>query len=129
MAGSRDRPTLGSLMRRVVVTAQLKPGSLERVREILREGPPFDLASTSLERHQVFLGADQLVFLFEGSHADEEVSRVLRDLRVLGRAGRLARHLERASVVPMEVFGWERCEEMEGVSFGAQPGPGDSDGG
>ena len=116
-------------MGRFVVTARLKRGSFERVREILREGPPFDLASTSFERHQVYLSRDELVFMFEGPHADEEVGGVLDDPGVLGRAGRLAQHFKGPPSVPEEVFGWDRPAEIDGVSFGAQAGPGDSDGG
>ena len=116
-------------MGRFVVTARLKRGSFERVRKILREGPPFDLASTSFERHQVYLSRDELVFMFEGPHADEEVGGVLDDSGVLGRAGRLARHFKGSPNVPEEVFGWVRPAEIDGVSFSAQAGPGDSDGG
>lgn len=116
-------------MGRFVVTARLQRGFFERVREILREGPPFDLASTSSERHQVYLSRDELVFMFEGPHADEEVGGVLDDPGVLGRAGRLARHFKGPPSVPEEVFDWNRPREIDGVSFSAQAGPGNSDGG
>ena len=38
-------------------------------------------------------------------------------------------NLRRTPHVPGEVFSWERIFDLEGVSFGPQPGPGDSDGG
>jgi hypothetical protein len=59
-------------MHRFVITARLREGSAEKVAQILREGPPFDIAETSLERHEVFLSEGEVVFLFEGTHAEEE---------------------------------------------------------
>lgn len=116
-------------MWRFILTARLKRGAFTRVREILREGPPFDLAGTSLERHQVFLARDEIVFVFEGLHAEEEVRHLLSDPGVLGRTGRLVRHLQGLPRTLEEVFSWERPIELDGVSFQADPGPGDSDGG
>jgi hypothetical protein len=116
-------------VRRFVVTARLKPGATAEVREILREGPPFDPAETSLDRHEVFLGDDELVFLFEGEHAEQEARRLLREPGVLGRAGRIGVHLQERPRLPEEVFSWERPPHLNGVTFGPQPGPGDSEGG
>jgi hypothetical protein len=115
-------------VRRFVVTARLKPGVIETVREILREGPPFDPAVTSLERHEVFLGEDELIFLFEGEHAEQEARRLLRKPGVLDRAGRIGVHLKERPRLPEEVFSWERPPHLDGVTFGPQPGPGDSEG-
>jgi hypothetical protein len=116
-------------MWRLVVTARLKRGAHGAVSEILREGPPYDLADTSLERHCVFLGRDELVFVFEGPHADEEILRLLGSDGVAGRAARLAGYFAGLPRVSEEVFGWERERPYEGVTFAAHPGPGDSDGG
>ena len=116
-------------MRRFVVTARLKSDATAKVREILREGPPFDPAETSLARHEVFLGDDELVFLFEGEHAELEARRLLREPGVMGRAGRIGVHLKEKPRLPEEVFSWERPPHLDGVTFGPQPGPGDSEGG
>jgi hypothetical protein len=116
-------------MRRFALTVRLKPGSVGEVRGILRQGPPFDIESTALERHQVFLVQDELVFVFEGLHADAEVRRSLDDAAVFGGASRLAAHIEGPPRVLEEVFSWERPVELDGVSFSALPGAGDSDGG
>ena len=116
-------------MGRFVVTARLKRGSSDRVREILRQGPPFDLAGTSLERHHVYLCRDELLFIFEGPHADEEVGGVLNDFSVLSRASSLARDFKGSPKIAEEVFAWERPTAIDGLSFSAQAGPGDSDGG
>ena len=116
-------------MWRLVVTTRLKSGAHGPVSEILREGPPYDLVGTTLERHHVFLSHDELVFVFEGPHADEEIPRLLGSDAVAGRATRLAGYFAGSPRVSEEVFGWERDVASEGVTFAAYPGPGDSDGG
>ena len=79
-------------MRRFLVTATLKEGSEDGVRAILSKGPPFQLPETSLERHFVFLTSNELVFVFEGARAEEEVARLLSDSGVLGQASELGSH-------------------------------------
>lgn len=116
-------------MHRFVITARLREGSAEKVAQILREGPPFDIAETSLERHEVFLSEGEVVFLFEGTHAEEEARRLMVSRSVIARVGRLGVHIDGEPCVPREVFSWERPPQLDGVTFGPQPGPGDSDGG
>jgi hypothetical protein len=116
-------------MRRFVFTVRLKPGSLGEVRAILRQGPPFDIESTTLERHQVFLAGDELIILFEGLHADAEVRGLLDNSAAFGGARRLAAHIVGPPTVLEEVFSWERPAELDGVSFSVQPGVGYSEGG
>ena len=116
-------------MQHFLITVRLRRGSSETVREILREGPPFDLSETSLERHSVFLTGDELAFLFEGHHAEDEAGRLLSRPDVFGQASRLAKHFAGRPRLPQEVFSWSRPERLDGVDFGPLPGPGDSEGG
>lgn len=116
-------------MRRFLVTAKVRRGAKDAVRAILREGPPFKLPDTSLERHTIFLAGDEIVFLFEGVHAEEEVKRLLHDPHVLGQASRIGLLLTGRPRMPEEVFSWSRPELVQGLSFGPFPGPGDSEGG
>jgi hypothetical protein len=51
---------------RVAVLAKLRPDSRERANEILAEGAPYELGETGFRRHSVFLGAETVVFVFEG---------------------------------------------------------------
>ena len=118
-----------SSMRRFVVSARLRTGSTEQVRRLLAEGPPFDLEGTSLERHEVFLAKDELIFLFEGPHAERHARDLLQRPRVVGQLSRIAAHISGALRFPSEVFRWEREPELQGLSFGPLPGPGNSDGG
>ena len=116
-------------MSRFVISCPLAPGSGAAVRELLEEGPPFDLESTSLDRHEVFLAGDELIFVFEGPRAREEAERLMASPEVRDRAGRLGALMAGAPQLPEEVYSWERPEELEGLNFGSTPGPGDSDGG
>src|SRR5687768_10786899 len=116
-------------MYRFVITARLREGSAETVAQILREGPPFVISETSLDRHEVFLSEDEVVFLFEGSHAEDEAMRLAASPLGVAQAGRLGDHIDGEPRLPLEVFSWERPPHLDGVTFGSQPGPGDSDGG
>jgi hypothetical protein len=116
-------------MRRFVITVRLKPNLEEEVRQILGEGPPFELEDTGFESHTVFLAPDQPVFLFEGERAEEEAAKLLERSQVLEEASRLGALIEGEPSIPYEVFSWHRIPELEGFSFGPRPGPGDSEGG
>jgi hypothetical protein len=50
---------------RLVLVVPLAEGTAERVRELLEQGPPFEIVSTHLERHDVFLTEREAVFVFE----------------------------------------------------------------
>jgi hypothetical protein len=99
------------------------------VEEILREGPPFAINRTSLERHEVYLGDDELVFMFEGPGAGEIATGLFAEPGVLGRVLRIGEYLAGEASLPREVFSWRRPRQLEGVVFAPTPGPGDSDGG
>jgi hypothetical protein len=52
-------------MSRLVLVVPLREGTAARARELLAEGPPFELETTELERHEVFLTEREAVFVFE----------------------------------------------------------------
>ena len=52
-------------MGRLVIVVPLRNGTKERARELLEEGPPFELEETQLERHEVFLTDHEAIFVFE----------------------------------------------------------------
>lgn len=66
-------------MEQLAVVLSLKPGSAERVSELLAAGPPFDVGATGFERHSVYLAGEFAVFLFEGSVAEDRHSDLLGD--------------------------------------------------
>jgi hypothetical protein len=50
---------------RLLVSIRLRPGMREATLELLRAGPPFELADTAIVGHDVFLVDDEVLFLFE----------------------------------------------------------------
>jgi len=66
----------GSAVHRAAVVVPIDPGTHETVRELLAHGPPFDPGAVGLERHQVYLTTDEVVFLFE-SHVGEPAFEAL----------------------------------------------------
>ncbi|TMM23356.1 MAG: hypothetical protein E6F97_06090 [Actinobacteria bacterium] len=48
-------------MERVAIIARLKEGSEQRAAELVRAGPPFDLADTGIVRHSIYISAGEAV--------------------------------------------------------------------
>jgi hypothetical protein len=63
-------------IRHVAIVARLKNGTQQEAADLIAKGPPFDPGERGLERHVVYLSADEVVFVFEGP----EVDVVLDDL-------------------------------------------------
>ena len=59
----------------VALVVPLKRGSTELARSLVREGPPFD-PGARFQRHHVFVGEREVVFVFEG----EDVKQAVREL-------------------------------------------------
>lgn len=77
-AGLAGRP-----MTRLVVRVPVDPEHVERVRALVRRGPPYDLSEVpGLERHEVYLTDRDVMFLFEGADPGFAVERLMRDARV-----------------------------------------------
>jgi hypothetical protein len=66
----------GAAVRRTAVIVPIEPGTHETVRALVAQGPPFDPEAVGLERHQVYLTTDEVVFLFE-SHLDQPALEAL----------------------------------------------------
>ena len=49
---------------------QLKEGAEPRAAELIAHGPPFDPGTTGFDRHTVYLSADEVVFVFEGTEVE-----------------------------------------------------------
>jgi hypothetical protein len=92
---------------RIAFTAHVRPGERKRLQEQFETGPPFDPDRAGFDHHAVFLGDEDVVFLFEGDDPLPAVRRLaaqpglLKD--VLKMAGALsAPHMMR------EVYSWSR---------------------
>ena len=57
-------------MEQIAITARLKEGAEPRAAELIEHGPPFDPGTTGFDRHTVYLSADEVVFVFEGSEVE-----------------------------------------------------------
>lgn len=62
----------------LTVFAPLKPGCLERARELLAKGPPFDPATLGLSGHEVYLREGEAVFVFRGDHVRTKIAKAIR---------------------------------------------------
>jgi hypothetical protein len=116
--------------RRLVVVLPLKTGARDEVRALLDAGPPFEPeAIEGLVRHEVFLTADEVVFMFESDLGVDALAPVLSQPHVWQAAGAWHEHIDGPPRIAEDVFSWSRAEEAAGVHFLPTPGPGDSDGG
>jgi hypothetical protein len=99
----------GTALTRVVVRVPVDPDHIERARELVRRGPPYDLnAVPGLERHEVYVTDHDVLFVFEGADPGLAVERVMRDARVWGALEDWDDHvIGRPSVVEPD-YTWSR---------------------
>jgi hypothetical protein len=57
-------------MEQIAIVARLKSGVEPRAAELIAHGPPFDPKGSGLERHTVYLSADEVLFVFEGHEVE-----------------------------------------------------------
>jgi hypothetical protein len=95
-------------MERLAVTAKVKPDSSARVSELIKEGPPFDLAAAGFDRHAVYFGNDQLVFVFEAERAERLIDDVVNDPAISAAFSAWGPLLEGPPALARPVYHWER---------------------
>jgi hypothetical protein len=76
----------------LAVRVPLKPGCLDRARELLAKGPPLEPALLGLSGHEVYLSESEAVFVFRGTNVRAQVGTAMRHPAVW-RAG----------------LAWQRC--------------------
>ena len=101
--------------RRAVVVVPLQDGALERVRELVSHGPPFDPGETGLTRHELLLTPSEAIFVFE-AESEEGLALFLSrlDLSAAAAWGELVAGPPRLAEC---AFSWERSE-LPGVGLG-----------
>jgi hypothetical protein len=92
----------------VAVIVPIKRGTAAAARQLVEEGPPFDLKRLGLERHHVFVSEREVVFFFEGDSASAAVDALSRSRRVLSAAVRWRGILAGRPRLAEEQFGWTR---------------------
>lgn len=66
-------------MHQIAIVARLKDGVEPQAAELIKHGPPLDLASSGFERHSVFLSATEVVFVFEGREVEWTLDKLVGD--------------------------------------------------
>jgi hypothetical protein len=61
---------------KVAVVAHIRPGRRAALAELLEKGPPFDLTAEGFEHHAVYMGDEDVVFLFTGPSAITQIERM-----------------------------------------------------
>jgi hypothetical protein len=105
LARLRAERTAGA---RIAVVLPIKRGMAEAARELVEQGPPFELEALGLERHHVFVSEREVVFFFEGEKAADTVDALLRSPDLLIAAVRWRRVLAGRPRLAEERFGWAR---------------------
>ncbi len=100
-------PNMGDVIERVAVVAKLLPGTRERATQILAEGVPYELDGTGFRRHSVFLGAETVVFVFEGSGIEGLVHDLVNDPVRSAALSVWGPLLEGTPALAREEFYWE----------------------
>ena len=97
----------------VAVIVPLKAGSVEKARALVREGPPFDPA-VRFERHRVFVGEREAVFVFEGEDVRRAVEQLARVPAVWKAATAWSECLEGPPRIAEEGYAWPHGDDDEG---------------
>jgi hypothetical protein len=92
-------------MSRLVVVAPLKPGTEARARELLDEGPPFDLEGSAFDAHEIFLTPQEVVFVFDGN---ETLSLAAEEPGIWRAAKDWADCLDGRPRIARSAFSWKR---------------------
>lgn len=95
-------------MKRLAVTAKLRPGTEETALALIKKSPPFDPGSTGFERHAVYLGNDEAVFVFEGTDVERVVDTVINDPVVSAAFSAWGDLLDGTPTLARPVYHWER---------------------
>jgi hypothetical protein len=95
-------------MKRLAVTAKLKPDSGDRALEVIKRGPPFDPAATGFDRHAVYLGNDEVVFVFEAENVESVVQTVVDDPAISAAFSAWGPLLEGTPSLARPVYHWEK---------------------
>jgi hypothetical protein len=120
--------------RRLVVAVPLKEGTIERARELIADGPPFDPEDAGLERHRVFLLDHEVLFVFESGPSAEKLEEALARPDLWRGAGAWQELVAGPPRIAEAAYAWdgetpEDRRHENSLSFEATPGPGDSEGG
>jgi hypothetical protein len=93
---------------RAMIIVPIKPEKAPLVRELLARGPPFDPATTSLERHDVYVTDWEVIFLFEGPDVHALARELVRSPTAWRAAAAWEDCLAGRPVAPDQAYSWLR---------------------
>jgi hypothetical protein len=92
---------------KISVIAQIRPGKREELGRLLEKGPPFDLEAEGFERHEVFVGDSDVVFLFTGPKALTHLERMAASRTLFAHVLKMTGLLSAPRVLN-QTFEWHR---------------------
>jgi hypothetical protein len=101
-----------NVSRRAVVVVPLLPGARDAVEALLAEGPPFDPEALGLDRHSVFLTADEAVFLFSW-RGDASIEALLSEPGLWESAAAWNEHIAGPPRIGDSAYVWSRATELD----------------
>ena len=104
---------------RIAFSAHFDPKEREHLQKRFAEGPPFDPEQAGFDRHAVYLGDQDVVFLFEGDDPLPAVRKLAADQRLLLEAVKMAGAVKAPRVLE-EVYTWHRGDGSP-TNGGRQP--------
>jgi hypothetical protein len=95
-------------MSRLVVVVPLRDGARKRAEELLEKGPPFDVTTTRLCRHEVFLTDSEVIFDFETPGAEPPLELRVEDPALHEVAEAWSEVMAGSPRKAMPAFAWAR---------------------
>lgn len=95
-------------MSRLVVVVPLRAGARKRAEELLAQGPPFDIDSSRLKRHEVFLTNDEVIFDFETPGTEPPIELRAEDPALHEASRAWSEVMAGRPRKAREVFSWHR---------------------
>lgn len=94
---------------RIAVAAKIRPGLRTKLEQMLAEGPPFDLADAGFKSHRIYIGDEDVFFLFEGGSPISSVKRLAAEQSLIGHLLRMASVVSSPHLLS-EAFAWDGAE-------------------
>lgn len=95
--------------RKATVVVPLEEGAIDRVRELVSHGPPFDPAETPLTRHELLLTPQEAIFVFE-AETEGELRALLGQLDLWAAAAAWGELVAGPPRLADIAYAWERPE-------------------
>ena len=104
--------------RKATVVVPLEEGAIDRVRQLVSHGPPFDPAETPLIRHELMLTPQEAIFVFE-AETEDELRALLGQLDIWAAAAAWGELVSGPPRLADIAYAWERSEPYLARSWSA----------